>query len=1666
MALMALASCTVRGDAQSVIAWGNNSSGQTNVPASATNVIAVAAGGFHSLALSSDGTVISWGAITNVPSNLINVQAIVAGASHSAALQAGGSVVAWGNNSFSQTNVPISATNVVALAAGHYHTVALRGDGTVVAWGRNSSGQINVPTGLDCVVAVAAGAEHSVALRNDGSMVNWGRKFVPPNSLRNAQALAAGAMQTLAVRADGRIASWGNFDLTLSVPRSATNMVAIAAGTNFNLTLSDSGEISAWGSGIVTNVPASATNIIAIAAGHGHGLAIQGDGSPRILGSVAYQSSGSVGSPLPLSARTVSSTPLDFQWFVGGTLTGANSRAPSIPALLGNDQVVCHVVVSNAFGVVTSAVATLTVRPLSVWGDNRNRQCFIPPDVTRPVLIAAGGFHNLALQPNGALVSWGKNSDGQTNVPPTATNIVALAGGSDHSLALRNDGSVVAWGRNTDGQTNVPPSATNVVAIAAGWAHSAALKADGSVVAWGNNDYQQSSASFLATDVMAIACGYYHTLVLRADRTVVSWGLFDSVPEQATNVTAIAAGFEHSMALRADGTVVAWGDNTFGQGTVPSSATNVVAIAAGWYQSAALRADGTLVTWGKSHSKSATDAPISLSNVVSFAVGEDFSSALVGLGPPEFSPQLKSTVTYVGGLAVLNVGVQGTHPLSYQWFHDGTPVSVATNQTLVLSNIQPSQAGQYYLVVSNQFGLATNQAVALTVSSNPATIRRVGAWGENVNGQCNIPANITNPRALAAGRGHCLALQANRTVVAWGDNTHGQTNIPANVSNIVAIAAGGRHSLALHTNGYVFAWGDGLSGQTWVPPSANNVVAIAAGMDHSVALRRDGSVVVWGNNAFINQTNVPPLYQRAIAIAAGYYHTLVLLSNRTVVAWGSTLAVPSTVTNVIAIAGGFNHSLAVRADGTVVAWGDNTHGQTDVPVSATNVVGVAAGFYHSIALRSDGTVVAWGTGYFGSTTVPTGLGNVAGIAARENYCLALVETGPPSVASQPIQTTVHVGSPAFLIADFAGTQPFAGQWFRDGSPVEGATNVFLWLPDVQVGDAGNYTFFATNRLGESGDSLMQLTVSEAPFISTTTTRKTVPPRGSICLQAQAFGSAPLDYQWRHNNQDLTDDGRISGAMTESLCLTDANYADAGEYHLLVTNPSGASTGLVAQLVVSPVIAWGKNFSSQTDVPMSASHAVSISAGGDTSVGLKPDGTVSIWGDQQVIVPAKATNIISVAQGGSHTVALRADGTVVAWGDNGSSQTNVPVGATGVIAVAAGLANSLALRTNGSVMAWGYRGQFVPSSPAVAIAGGDGYWMTLSTNGTVVSSGATTPPMESNIVAIAAGDFHGVALRSDGEVIAWGDNSVNQTNVPPDATNVVAIAAGGDHSLALRADGIVIAWGENDYGESDVPLTATNIVSIAAGANHSLALHGGANRSHVQQPPRVSVLGGNALFMINATGVRGTIYQWQLNEKNIAGATNAFLVVNVGHWTNSGTYRVVVSNLFGTTLSEPVVLTVTRTPLRFDTSTISNSTNRFQARVLGASGVGPVVVYASTNLEFWSPVFTNPPVIGAVDFSEAINLDLPGTMYRAAELTTPSSLSLEMMLPEFQNNDVALPLRVTGLSAVGPVTIFASSNLFDWQGIFTNPPTMGPLEFWDSPAPNQPLRFYRVGEARP
>jgi hypothetical protein len=356
-----------------VAAWGYNAYGQTDVPPGLTNVVAIAAGYFQSLALKADQTVVAWGLSnlgqTSVPPGLSNVVAIAAGYYHNLALKGDGTVVAWG---LDNTNVPPGLSNMVAIAGGVRHSLALQSNGIVVAWGGdNDYGQTSVPPGLSNVVAIAAGYYHSLALKADGTVMAWGyngsgRTDVPAG-LSNVAAIAGGGSHSLALQSNGIVVAWGdNYYGQTNVPPGLSNVVAIAGGGNHSLALQSNGTVMVWGDNYYgqTNVPPGLSNVVAIAGGGNHSLAITL--SPAIPSSLPAAISLALGAGTNLSVAVWSGSPFACQWSLNGLpMTGATGTSLDISNFDLTKAGVYSVVVTNPYGYATAAtVLRLTNSPV------------------------------------------------------------------------------------------------------------------------------------------------------------------------------------------------------------------------------------------------------------------------------------------------------------------------------------------------------------------------------------------------------------------------------------------------------------------------------------------------------------------------------------------------------------------------------------------------------------------------------------------------------------------------------------------------------------------------------------------------------------------------------------------------------------------------------------------------------------------------------------------------------------------------------------------------------------------------------------------------------------------------------------------------------------------------------------------------------------------------------------------------------------------------------------------------------------------------------------------------------------------------------------------------------------------------------------------------------
>jgi hypothetical protein len=71
----------------------------------------------------------------------------------------------------------------------------------------------------------------------------------------------------------------------------------------------------------------------------------------------------------------------------------------------------------------------------------------------------------------------------------------------------------------------------------------------------------------------------------------------------------------------------------------------------------------------------------------------------------------------------------------------------------------------------------------------------------------------------------------------------------------------------------------------------------------------------------------------------------------------------------------------------------------------------------------------------------------------------------PVFIVQPVSQNVHSGSAAMFCVQAAGPQPIHYQWLCNGVPMNGATNTFLILNNVQSANVGTNTVQASNRWG-------------------------------------------------------------------------------------------------------------------------------------------------------------------------------------------------------------------------------------------------------------------------------------------------------------------------------------------------------------------------------------------------------------------------------------------------------------------------------------------------------------------------------------------------------------------------------------------------------------------------
>ena len=968
----------------SVSTWGLNAYGQlgnntttnsllpvavitTGTPLAGKTVVAVVAGGHHSLALCSDGTLVSWG--YNTYGQL-------------------------GNNTTTNSSVPVAVTTsgtalagktVIAIAAGFTHSLALCSDGTIATWGYNNFGQLgnntltssSVPVAVTTsgtalagktVTALAAGQSHSMALCSDGSIATWGyntsgqlgnntttNSSVPVAVTTTGTALAgktpvavsAGVNQSMAVCSDGSAATWGyNSNGQLGNNSTTSSSVPVAVSTSTLVTgekfmLLSTGSYAYHSVALVAAPPAAATTLAATSV----------TGGAAVLNGSVNASGGSASVSFDYGLDTsygtnVAGTP--------ATVTGSTSTAVSL-ALSGLQPGVTYHYRVNAVG----TTGTTNGADMTFSTPNNYLSSLVPGSGSlSPAFSSAVFSYALAVTSDVASISFTPTTsdasatmtiNGAAASSGTASTPVSLAYGDNTISIVVTAADHVSTQAYTVVVTRALPNPFNV-SYSSGSTIPVSIS---SLNATGNSvNLSLNYAPVPGTTLMVVnntGPGF-----ISGTFSNLSQGQAVNLSYNGVNYKFVAnyyGGTGNDLVLMWSPTrPVSWGYNPYGElgnnstttSSLPVSVTTtatplasraLLAIAGGYEHSLALCTDGTLVSWGYNVFGQLGNGTTSNSNIpVAVTIA---GTPLVGKTP-----------------ALISAGYEHNLALCT----DGTLVSWGYNINGQLGN-----------------GTTTNSnvPVAVTTTGTPLAGRTVVS--------------------LAAGGSHTLALCSDGTLAAWGSNNYGQlgngtttnSNVPVAVSTtgtalagktIIAIAAGTSHSMALCSDGTVASWGYNSSGQLGNNSTVNSnvavavvttgvlsgktVVALSAGYSFSVARCSDGTVASWGyntngqlGNGSTTQSNVPVAVSTStltageklmqLGLGQSAYHSLALVAMPPAPS-ASTLAATSITVTTATLNGTANAnggSATVSFDyGLDTSYGTNVAGS---PATVTGSTGTA-----------------------------------------------------------------------------------------------------------------------------------------------------------------------------------------------------------------------------------------------------------------------------------------------------------------------------------------------------------------------------------------------------------------------------------------------------------------------------------------------------------------------------------------------------------------------------------------------------------------------------------------------------------------------------------------------------------------------------------------------------
>ena len=935
--------------------------------------------------------------------------------------------------------------------------------------------------------------------------------------------------------------------------------------------------------------------------------------------------------------------------------------------------------------------------------------------------------------------------------------------------------------------------------------------------------------------------------------------------------------------------------------------------------------------------------------IVSNTGGSVTSTAAVleVIAPIQITVQPQGQTSVVGESASLSVTATGSEPIAYQWQFNGVDIGGETQATLNLANLTPNNTGEYAVVVSNEGGSVTSSAATLAVSTPPAITQQ--PQGQEVLAGTPASFEVTvsgtepltyqwqfNGAPIDGATARSLSI-TDVTVDTAGDYavtvTNGAGSVSSDAATLVVVqpvvitaepqdqtvTAGQGASFNVTVTGtdpLAYEWQFGgvtIDGATEGTLSLNNVQAADAGAYQVVVSNIAGPVSSAAATLTVNVGVAIVDQPQSVTVTTGDSATFTVLASGT----------PAP-------------TYQWRLDGTDLT------GATGPSLSVSNVTLANAGAY-SVVVQ-----------------------NAVDAVNSADAVLAVII--PPSIQTQPQSQTVDLGAGVTFNVVATGDAPLSYQWQKNGGNITGATAESFTIGSVVAGDSGSYGVVIENPGGAVTSDSAGLTVNLPPIDSGNSAATAPPPiedsSGSFDGGSNASGGGQIArrnappatggerwYSWRAPGTGIatfdtagstfdtvlavytgtadaltliaSDDDR-GGFLTSEVRFN----ATAGTTYLISVQGFGNAVG---QIVVSfDLVATSQQLPVLTNSPQS----VAATVGSDVSFVAVATGTdlVYQWLGNGTEIPGETgptLQLTNVQEADALSYSVRVTSTTVVA--NPVSVESLPA------LLHIGTVNSLsadkfleAPRLTGGVALQSAekteRIELRSLRAAGAVVEGFSGALAFST------FGATKEQGEPNHCDVVGGASRWITY------VAPEDGVVRITTEGSEFDTVLGVYSGGATSFAsLRLEAC-----DNDSGGNG--RTSAANVRVTAGNQYFIAIDGVGGATGLAklnyefatgpaiatQPEGVSVSVGEQVvfFVQTADPVAGATaiepsYRWTKDGFPIPGQTANNLIFAGVTLSDSGEYRVIVSNFAGSTTSETVRLDVS-VPLALTTQPVSQS----------------------------------------------------------------------------------------------------------------------------------------------